>query len=164
MSKVDSCIKSKDDEYTPSKHKSFFFTSARPDAQSMKREIKEECVLSSAVDSQFTKDCTDAVLRYLIHSVEGSGSEADIDEEQFHMGMNVELEHGTKTSLITNITADDPIMTGKIALAHLLESPTYYTHLYGAEKAMDKERELMTQEEKSNPWVERRLRKYASGL
>lgn len=43
-------------------------------------------------------------------------------------GMNVELEHGTINPL-TNITNDDPIMTAKIALAHLLESPIYYHNL-----------------------------------
>ena len=50
------------------------------------------------------------------------------DVEQYTMGLNVELEHGTK-SPATNVTDDDPIMTGKIALAHLNEFPTYYTAL-----------------------------------
>jgi hypothetical protein len=44
------------------------------------------------------------------------------------MGLNVELEHGT-ISPGTNITNNDPIMTGKIALAHLNEIPDYYTRL-----------------------------------
>lgn len=43
-------------------------------------------------------------------------------------GMNVELEHGT-VNRFTNITNDDPILTCKIALAHLLENPNYYTKL-----------------------------------
>jgi len=34
----------------------------------------------------------------------------------------------------TNVTNDDPIMTGKIALAHLNELPDYYTRLEGMEK------------------------------
>jgi len=50
------------------------------------------------------------------------------DVEQFRKGMDVELEHGTENSL-TNVTNDDPIMTGKIALAHLNEFPDYYTRL-----------------------------------
>lgn len=50
------------------------------------------------------------------------------DVEQFRMGMDVELEHGTRDSN-TNVTNDDPTMTGKIALAHLNEYPDYYTRL-----------------------------------
>lgn len=47
---------------------------------------------------------------------------------EFTMGINVELEHGTKFSK-TNVTSNDPILTGKIAYAHLLEFPDYYTRL-----------------------------------
>ena len=47
---------------------------------------------------------------------------------EFIMGLNVELEHGTKFPK-ANITNNDPILTGKIAYAHLLEFPDYYTRL-----------------------------------
>ena len=50
------------------------------------------------------------------------------DVEQFWIGMHVELEHG-KISPETNVTNNDPIMTGKIALAHLNEFPDYYVRL-----------------------------------
>ena len=50
------------------------------------------------------------------------------DVEQFRMGMDVELEHG-KVDMHTNVTNDDPYVTGKIALAHLNEFPDYYTRL-----------------------------------
>ncbi len=50
------------------------------------------------------------------------------DVEQFRMGMDVELEHGTRDPH-TNVTNDDPIMTGKIALAHLKEIDDYYMRL-----------------------------------
>ncbi len=50
------------------------------------------------------------------------------DIEQYRMGLDVELEHG-KVDRHTNVTDDDPIMTGKIALAHLNEFPDYYTRL-----------------------------------
>jgi len=52
----------------------------------------------------------------------------DYDVEQFRMGLDVELEHGTRNPH-TNITNDDPILTGKITLAHLNEFPDYYTRL-----------------------------------
>ncbi len=55
------------------------------------------------------------------------------DVEQFRMGMDVELEHGTRDPN-TNVTDDNPLMTGKIALAHLNEFPDYYTRLDRMEK------------------------------
>ncbi len=55
------------------------------------------------------------------------------DVEQFRMGLDVELEHG-KIDPHTNVTDDDPVMTGKIALAHLNEFPDYYTRLDKMEK------------------------------
>ena len=50
------------------------------------------------------------------------------DVEQFRAGMDVELEHGTRDPE-TDVTGDDPLLTGKIALAHLRELPDYYTRL-----------------------------------
>ena len=65
------------------------------------------------------------------------------DVEQFRMGMDVELEHGLVDSR-TNVTDDDPLMTGKIALAHLNEFPDYYTRL----EKMEKEGELYWEKNK----------------
>ena len=50
------------------------------------------------------------------------------DPEQFRAGLGVELEYvtGNQTS---NVTNDDPLMTGKIALAHLTEFTDYCTRL-----------------------------------
>jgi hypothetical protein len=56
--------------------------------------------------------------------------------EQFRMGLEVELEHGARDPE-TNITNDDPILTGKIALAHLKGFPDYYTRLQKMEKESD---------------------------
>jgi len=53
--------------------------------------------------------------------------------EQFRAGLDVELEHGTRDPK-TNVTNDDALMTGKIALAHLNEFPDYYTRLEKMEK------------------------------
>ena len=55
------------------------------------------------------------------------------DVEQFKMGMDVELEHGL-VDPNTNVSDDDPLITGKIALAHLNEFPDYYTRLEKMEK------------------------------
>jgi hypothetical protein len=58
---------------------------------------------------------------------------SEFDVNQFRMGMDVELEHGT-VDPNTNVTNDDPIMTGKIALAHLNEFADYYDRLEKMEK------------------------------
>ena len=50
------------------------------------------------------------------------------DIEQFRAGMDVELEHGPRDP-DTDVTGDDPLLTGKIALAHLRELPDYYMRL-----------------------------------
>lgn len=59
------------------------------------------------------------------------------DLEQFRMGLGIELEHGL-VDAETNVTNDDEIMTGKIALAHLKEIPDYYTRLDAMEIEADK--------------------------
>lgn len=56
--------------------------------------------------------------------------------DQFRRGMDVELEHGTRDPL-TNVTNDDILVTGKIALAHLNEFPDYYDRLEKMEKEAD---------------------------
>lgn len=53
--------------------------------------------------------------------------------EEFRAGMDVELEHGAHDAQ-TNVTADDPATTGKIAWAHLKEFPDYYTRLGAMER------------------------------
>lgn len=50
------------------------------------------------------------------------------DIDQFRRGLAVELEHGSHDPE-TNVTNSDPIITGKIAWAHLKEIPDYYTRL-----------------------------------
>jgi len=53
---------------------------------------------------------------------------SEFDVEQYRIGLNVELEHGARDPA-TDVTHDDPILTGKIAWAHLKEFPDYYTRL-----------------------------------
>jgi hypothetical protein len=42
--------------------------------------------------------------------------------DEFHIGMNVEMEH-------KDVTNGNVVMTAKIAAAHLTENPKYYTLL-----------------------------------
>ena len=59
------------------------------------------------------------------------------DINQFRRGMDVELEHGNCNGL-TNVTNDDALLTGKIALAHLNEFPDYYDRLEKLESEAEK--------------------------
>ena len=61
------------------------------------------------------------------------------DVEQFRVGMDVELEHG-KVDPHTNVSDDDPLVTGKIALAHLNEFPDYYDRLTKMEEEAEEYR------------------------
>ena len=47
--------------------------------------------------------------------------------------MDVEFEHGSHDPQ-TDVTRDDPIVTGKIALAHMKEFPDYYERLERMER------------------------------
>ena len=59
------------------------------------------------------------------------------DLEQFRRGMDVELEHGLGDPR-TNVTNDDLLITGKIALAHLNEFSDYYDRLEKMEEEAEK--------------------------
>lgn len=79
----------------------------------------------------------------------------DLSYELFNLedltyGINVELEHG-KVDPQTNVTGNDLLKTGKIALAHLREFPDYYRRL----KKMESEGEAYW---KGKP--KRRIRRY----
>lgn len=56
--------------------------------------------------------------------------------EALRHGMEVELEHGRREPQ-TDVTHDDPILTGKIALVHLRERPDYYERLDELERASE---------------------------
>jgi hypothetical protein len=66
-------------------------------------------------------------------------AESPFDIDQFRRGMEVELEHGARDP-VTNVTNDDPMITGKIAWAHLREFPDYYDRLAVMEAEAEEER------------------------
>ena len=61
-----------------------------------------------------------------------------INFDEWHYGLNVELEHGKKFGIITNITNNNLSLTAKIVIAHLTEFPDYYKRLLKLETAADK--------------------------
>ena len=66
-----------------------------------------------------------------VKALEAAGidiSDEPYDIEAVAAGMNVELEHGTRFPDL-DVTGDDPVLTAKIALAHLREFADYYERL-----------------------------------
>jgi len=75
-----------------------------------------------------------------------ASADVDISDERYGLddvrdGMNVELEHGKRYPDL-DVTGDDPVMTAKIALAHLREFPDYYQRLEVMEREADAARAL----------------------
>ncbi|MBN2428779.1 MAG: hypothetical protein JXK94_10620 [Deltaproteobacteria bacterium] len=56
----------------------------------------------------------------------------EIPLEDFRMGLEVELEHGTRFE-DANVTNNHPVLTGKIVIAHLKETMDYYRRIDVAE-------------------------------
>ncbi|MEW6614684.1 MAG: DUF5661 family protein [Thermodesulfobacteriota bacterium] len=56
----------------------------------------------------------------------------EIPLEDFRMGLEVELEHGTRFE-DANVTNNHPLLTGKIVVAHLKETMDYYRRIEVAE-------------------------------
>ncbi|MDF2558187.1 MAG: hypothetical protein K0R71_2015 [Bacillales bacterium] len=76
------------------------------------------------IRKSFTKKEAEAIA--LLLGIDFNIEKFDLDG--FWMGVNVELEHGNQSTQ-TNVTGDDPLLTGKIAWAHLNEFPDYYKRL-----------------------------------
>ncbi|NME81634.1 DUF5661 family protein [Clostridium sp. SM-530-WT-3G] len=81
----------------------------------------------------FTRDEAEKIAKSL--KIDFNKERFNFDE--FYKGVNVELEHGTRYPR-ANVTNNNPILTGKIALAHLLEFPDYYTRLSKLEEEAKK--------------------------
>ncbi len=60
----------------------------------------------------------------------------DIPLEDFRIGLEVELEHGTRFE-DANVTNNHPLLTGKIVIAHLKETMDYYRRIDVAEMEGD---------------------------
>jgi hypothetical protein len=85
-----------------------------------------------------TKHITEEQAREVGEAVGIDWSSAPFDVGQFRNGMEVELEHGSRDPA-TDVTGDDPLVTGKIALAHLNEFPDYYARLERMEEDAKRE-------------------------
>ena len=93
-----------------------------------KAEVKKVCKelglkdWSVRKDTKVTKEEAATILK-----VANTGG-MRVPVEEFRMGLEVELEHGTMYA-DTNVTNNHPVLTGKIVLAHLKETMDYYERL-----------------------------------
>jgi Protein of unknown function (DUF5661) len=98
-------------------------------------DLRAEADHPAAIGAIATVDSMTARRQFTADEARAAGERIGIDWntsrfdiEQFRMGMDVELEHGTH-DLGTNVTGDDADITAKIARAHLNEFPDYYSRL-----------------------------------
>ena len=74
---------------------------------------------------------------------------SNFSENDLLLGMNEEAIHGTNYS-DTNVTNDNPIITAKIALAHLNVYPNYYNVEYGIFKFHEVLKQKLQEEEETD--------------
>ena len=93
-----------------------------------KAEVKKVCRELGLKDWSVRKDSivTTKEATVILKAANTGGMRVPVEE--FRMGLEVELEHGTMYA-DTNVTNNHPVLTGKIVLAHLKETMDYYERL-----------------------------------
>lgn len=93
-----------------------------------KAEVKKVCKELGLKDWSVRKDTkvTPGEATIILKAANTGGMKVPVEE--FRMGLEVELEHGTMYA-DTNVTNNHPVLTGKIVLAHLKETMDYYERL-----------------------------------
>jgi hypothetical protein len=93
-----------------------------------KAEVKKACKALGLKDWSVRKDSkvTTEESAKILKAANTGGMRVPVEE--FRMGLEVELEHGTVYP-DTNVTNNHPVLTGKIVLAHLKETMDYYERL-----------------------------------
>jgi hypothetical protein len=74
---------------------------------------RQDTGLAVSGNMKVSRKISDAILKKMKYK---------FNPEEFHMGMNVEMEH-------KDVTNGNVVKTAKIAAAHLTEKPNYYTLL-----------------------------------
>lgn len=83
-----------------------------------------------------------------------------VDLGQWIEGIKEEMEHGTEFGDNTKVHDDDYVTSGRIAYAHLIERPDYYTALAQLEAAGDTK--FDDQDDLKKAWVADQRRKHQS--
>ncbi len=97
-----------------------------------KKEVKRVCKALGIGDWTTIKKAKVKTeeAQIILNAVKPKGMEIPLEE--FKVGLEVELEHGTRYK-DANVTNNHPLLTGKIVVAHLKESMDYYQRLDVAE-------------------------------
>ena len=93
-----------------------------------KAEVKKTCKQLGLKDWSVRKDSSVTTKEAAIILKAANTGGMRVPVEEFRMGLEVELEHGTMYA-DTNVTNNHPVLTGKIVLAHLKETMDYYERL-----------------------------------
>jgi len=93
-----------------------------------KAEVKKVCRQLGLKDWSVRKDSSVTTKEAAIILKAANTGGMRVPVEEFRMGLEVELEHGTMYA-DTNVTNNHPVVTGKIVLAHLKETMDYYERL-----------------------------------
>jgi len=93
-----------------------------------KAEVKKACKQLGLKDWSVRKDTKVTTEESTIILKVANTGGMKVPVEEFRMGLEVELEHGTMYP-DTNVTNNHPVLTGKIVLAHLKETMDYYERL-----------------------------------
>jgi len=93
-----------------------------------KAEVKKVCRQLRLKDWSVRKDSSVTTKEAAVILKAANTGGMRVPVEEFRMGLEVELEHGTMYA-DTNVTNNHPVVTGKIVLAHLKETMDYYERL-----------------------------------
>jgi hypothetical protein len=93
-----------------------------------KAEVKKVCRQLGLKDWSVRKDSSVTTKEAAVILKAANTGGMRVPVEEFRMGLEVELEHGTMYA-DTNVTNNHPVVTGKIVLAHLKETMDYYERL-----------------------------------
>ncbi len=112
-----------------------------------KDEVKKVCKELGLKDWSIRKDnkVTSEEAAVILKEANTGGMQVPVEE--FRMGLEVELEHGTMYEDM-NVTNNHPVLTGKIVLAHLKETMDYYERLDVTEIEGDLLRAIKAQDPK----------------
>lgn len=97
-----------------------------------KEEVKKACKDLGITDWSKKKKASVTIneAKKVLSRIDTSGMK--VDPENFRIGLEIELEHGTLFPQY-NVTNNHPILTGKIVMAHFMEMLDYYQRLEVAE-------------------------------
>ena len=104
----------------------------------------------------YSKDYTKKWPELTLKRAKAIGDEIGVDWQivdlgQFIEGIKEEMEHGSEFGENTKVHDDDYVTSGRIAYAHLIERPDYYTALAQLEAAGDEK--FADDPEKKKQWV-----------